>query len=215
MSHRGFTLVEVMIALSILAGGLVVLLRVSAANVANSRRAKMMGIAVNLARGKMYDLEEELLDKGFDQNDQTPGNTFDEEGWPKIRWDAKIEKIELPNLNALSAAEKGLAEDKDDGEKDGTSGTSNQGLGGMLGMAGLGSAGQEGATDLGAGLIGSIFPMISNVLEESIRKVTLKVSWTIAGHEQSFTSNCYFTDPSAIQRVVSGVPAQTPDSQPK
>ena len=46
----------------------------------------MMGIATDLARGKMYDIEEKLLKDGFTDTDQsqTDDKPFDDEGWPNI-----------------------------------------------------------------------------------------------------------------------------------
>src|SRR5690606_21611047 len=52
-SSAGFTLVEVMIALSILFAALVVLLRGAAMNIAATQRAHMLTAATELARSKM------------------------------------------------------------------------------------------------------------------------------------------------------------------
>ena len=60
----GFTLVEVMLALGILFAGLVVLISRTGANIRLSQEAHALDVATELARGKMFDLEEELLDEG-------------------------------------------------------------------------------------------------------------------------------------------------------
>ena len=67
---RGFTLLEVMIALALLGLGLTVLIKGAAGNIFNSQQAHMMGVATDLARGKMYDLEEKLLKDGFSDTEQ-------------------------------------------------------------------------------------------------------------------------------------------------
>ncbi len=57
MKRRGFTLLEVMIALALLGFALVVLMRSTASNISSAEAAHMMGIATDLARGKMYEIE--------------------------------------------------------------------------------------------------------------------------------------------------------------
>ncbi|MEM6734211.1 MAG: prepilin-type N-terminal cleavage/methylation domain-containing protein, partial [Myxococcota bacterium] len=62
---RGFTLLEVMIALLILAVSLAVLLQAQAGSLANSSRARDMTVATLLARSKMIDIEQVVFDEGF------------------------------------------------------------------------------------------------------------------------------------------------------
>lgn len=192
-AQRGFTLLEVMIALAILAGGLMILLSASSMNVERTKRAQWLAVATDLARGKMYDLEEELLKDGFQELDKTESGEFDDEGWPQIEWEAKVEKIELPSLGAL---QEGQAE----GEEGAEGGAGGGLLGGFLGTAG----GADPSTNAGAGLIASQFQLVADVLEKSIRKVTLTVKWTVNGDEQELVVNCYFTDPKAVNQTFGG-----------
>ena len=190
---RGFTLLEVMIALAILAGGLVILLSAAAANVARTKRAQWLAVATDLARAKMYDLEELLLHDGFQQLDQTLDGEFDDEGWPQISWKAEIEKIELPSLPSLQEGQ--------DGEGDPESGEAPGGmLGGFLGTAG----GADPASSGGAGLIASQFQLVASVLEDSIRKVTLTLEWKVGGDDRELVVNCYFTDPKVVNQQFGG-----------
>ena len=57
MKQRGFTLLEVLIALAILGAALVVLLRLSTSDVRASYHARMLTIATGLAQAKMEDVE--------------------------------------------------------------------------------------------------------------------------------------------------------------
>lgn len=198
-SQAGFTLVEVMISLSILALGLVMLLRGAATNMGSTQQAQMLTAATELARGKMYDLEEELLQEGFQELDQEVDGDFEEEGWPTITWEAQIVKIELPNLTAMQ----NLGADGEEGAE-GEDAASASPLGGMLGMAG-GLGGEDGGA--GAGFIQSQFEIFRNVLEESIRKVTLTVRWPAGGEVDELVVDCYFTDPAAVGRVIGGAGA--------
>lgn len=177
----GFTLIEVMIALAIMAGMLTLLLRGAAGNVASTDRARMMTAATELARNKMYDIEEELLHNGFQPDVQEDEGDFEEEGWPQIKWKTEIAKIELPNAEALSGFD---GEDGEEGEDSSGGGT------GGLGGGGLGGA-----------IIGSQFEMVKNMMEEALRRVRVTISYKVAGYEEEFTVDCYFTDPAAIGRV--------------
>tara|TARA_R110002096_G_scaffold44526_13_gene120451 strand:- start:19553 stop:20290 length:738 start_codon:yes stop_codon:yes gene_type:complete len=186
----GFTLVEVMFALAMLAGSLILLLQGAAANIASSQRSQMLSAATELARGKMYDIEELLLEEGFQNLNQTKEGDFDEEGWPQISWEAEITKIKLPNLGAMQSLG---AEGEEGVEGEGSGGGM---LGGMLG----GFGGDDGGA--GAGLIGSQFETFTAILEESIRKVHLTIRYKVAGYDEEFTVDCYFTEPHAVNRVI-------------
>lgn len=202
---RGFTLVEVMLALAILFGGLVVLIRSTAGNIRTAQHAHLIGVSANLVRGKMYELEAELLKEGFQELDQELDGDFDEEGWPNIEWEALIEKVELPSSGALDALASGEGEEgaAEEGAGGGLLGT----LGGMGGLAG-GGVGGEGGTDARSASEGSFiasqFEMLSQILEASIRKVTIKVTFKVAGQDWSYDTIAYFTEPAAIQNVVMG-----------
>lgn len=206
----GFTLIEVMIALAILAIGLVALMRSTATNISMAQRAQMLTAATNLARGKMYDLEERLLTDGYQELDIVEEGNFTEEGWPAITWKAEIVKIELPDMATLQ----NLGGAQGQGEAGAGAGdagpavpegadpaAAGEGGGGMLEMFGLGGDASEGGA--GAGMMGTYYSLVSDVLKEAIRKVTLTVSYPIAGGEiESFVVTCYFTDPAAVSRKV-------------
>ena len=187
----GFTLLEVMIALSLLFAALVILIRASTANVRAAQHVKMVTIATELARGKMLDVEEELLHDGFQDMVETMDGDFGDEGYGHITWDATIEKVELPNVNQMQDEAKDGQKDKD-GDKD----TSGSGFSAVEGL--LGGPGMDAASTAGATMIMSQFEMIKQVLESAIRKVTLTVRWKEAGKEESFQVVCYFTDPKAV-----------------
>ncbi|MBP9086511.1 MAG: prepilin-type N-terminal cleavage/methylation domain-containing protein [Kofleriaceae bacterium] len=107
---RGFTLVEVMIALALLGMTLVVVSKSTANNLLNAQNAHMTGVTTDLARGKMYDTEERLLKDGFSDSDQSANGDFSDEGWPNVKWDAKVEQVELPPLQQLQQMAKGQAQ---------------------------------------------------------------------------------------------------------
>src|SRR5690606_29682465 len=158
-----------MIALAILALGLVSLLVFTANTVFEAARVAGEHVAVELARGKMYDLEEEVLAEGFQELDLSLDGDFREEGHEAYRWTAKIEKVELPDLGALQ----GFGVDGTAEGGDGTAaGATASPLGGLLGSAGLGGTGTDPAASASDAMISSQFELIRGVLEEAIRKIT-------------------------------------------
>ena len=101
---RGFTLLEVMIALSLLGFGLVVLIKSTAGTVFAAREAQMMGVVTDLSRATMYDIEEILLKDGFTDSEQSEENeSFDDEGYPDIKYSYVVEEVELPTFEEIQA----------------------------------------------------------------------------------------------------------------
>ena len=91
----------------------------------------MMGVATDLARGKMYDIEEKLLKDGFTDTDQSQDDCkpFDDEGWPTITYAYKVE--------AGRAAELGRAPGAGEGPRAQQMGSgSRRRLGARLGLGG-------------------------------------------------------------------------------
>lgn len=72
-ARRGFTLLEVMIGLAILGFALTVLIRSASVSMGGARHAQLVGVATDLARGKMNDIEELLQKDGFTETDQSEG----------------------------------------------------------------------------------------------------------------------------------------------
>ena len=107
-THRGFTLLEVMIALALLGFALVVLIKSAAGDIFNAQQARMMGVVTDLARGKVYDIEEKLLHDGFSDTEQhEEDQPFTDEGWPSVRYSYKVEVVELPSFDDLQKIAQG------------------------------------------------------------------------------------------------------------
>ena len=150
---RGFTLLEVMIALAILGTGLAALLQAQAGAIDAGARARDNTIAALLARGKMIDLEQKLFDEGFTSGEQEESGDFTEEGYPAIRWTATIDEVEL-DLSMLTGMCEGLEGDGDGG-----------GSGGASACSGL------------LGGIGAPFEALTSSIASSLRVVELVVRW--------------------------------------
>jgi prepilin-type N-terminal cleavage/methylation domain-containing protein len=137
--QAGFTLLECMIALLLVATSLVIVIEAQSWAVDVSARTGRMNIATMLARDLMTDLELRMEAEGFgeieikergDFNDDHFANAFDE-----YRWEYEVEKVdldELPNLGMLL----GLAEDgtEEAGQSMGVATGQGAGPGGELAM---------------------------------------------------------------------------------
>jgi general secretion pathway protein I len=195
--QRGFTLVEVMIALAILFGALVMMLSRVTADTQATNRAKLLTAATSLARGKMLDIEEELTFKGFQDTEESMEGDFSDEGFPRYSWKATIEKIELPPLQQLQQGQQAA---KNSTNADGTPAA---GAGGPLSdLMGGGSATQAA----GAGALAGSFDIVSKILEGAIRKVTLTVTWKAGKRDETLVVTCYFTDPKAVDQKTATIP---------
>ena len=224
---RGFTILEVMIGLALLGLALTVLIKSAANSIFNSEQAHMMGITTDLARGKMYDLEEKLIKDGFTDSDQSQcDQSFDTEGWPTIKWCAKVEEVEMPDFDQLQAmakgqAAKGMGSGAGSGSGLGSGlgsgglgpdgaigGFQNSALGGMMSMFGGGSKGADIGGAQGASLIQSQYAMFQQILKVSIRKVTLTVTYKVLGSDRELKVVAFFTDAGAMDKVINGLGAQ-------
>jgi prepilin-type N-terminal cleavage/methylation domain-containing protein len=220
---RGFTLLEVMIGLALLGLGLAVLVKSTAGNIQSARQAHMMGVVTDLSRAKMYEIEEKLMKDGFTDTEQHEDDEpFDDEGWPSIHYSYKIEPVELPSLAQLqdlgkaSAAGSGSGAGSD-GESPANS-FANSALGGAMssifGGGGTGSASPDVGAAAGASFVEGQYTMFQQILKESIRKVSLTVTWQVMGRDFDLKTVTFFTDPAAMDKVISGMGAQDLDDAP-
>jgi general secretion pathway protein I len=207
---RGFTMMEVMIGLALLGLALTVLIKSAANNIFNAEQAHMLGVATDLARGKMYDIEEILLKDGLTDTDQsqTSAKCFDEEGWPSICYTYKVEEPRMPSFDELEqlsqAQAKGATEEAiAAGEVPG--GFQNSALGSMLGMSGMMGGARDITAAQGGALIQGQYSMFQEILKVSVRKVTLDVTWKVLGRDRELKVVAFFTDPAAMDKTIIGL----------
>ena len=184
-SSSGFTLLEIMVAVAILSATLVVLLEIVTNNVRATNHAKLQTAATFLARNKMSDIEDQILYDGFSSDTETAHGTFKDDGYPQYRWESLIERIELPT--DLAQKTKDQANDSSKEAKDP-----------MAVMSGF----------LG-GMMGAFIEPIRIGLEESVRKVTVRVLWDESGRpDQTLEVVQYLTDPSRLESSMNLAPPQ-------
>jgi len=177
----GFTLLEIMIAVAILAATTVVLLRIVTNNIRATNHAKLTTAATFLARTKISDVEDDVLYNGFSTDTETDKGTFKDEGpgYERFRWETMIERIELPTdltTKAQDTATKSSKEAKNPMEL----------MSGFLG-----------------GMMSAFIEPIRIGLQESVRKVTVRVIWDEHGRpDQTIEVVEYLTDPSQLEKTM-------------
>ncbi|HEX3482125.1 MAG TPA: prepilin-type N-terminal cleavage/methylation domain-containing protein [Kofleriaceae bacterium] len=221
-ARRGFTLLEVMFGLALLGLGLTVLIKSAAGDIFNAQQAHMIGVVTDLARGKMYDIEEKLLHDGFSDTEQHEDDqSFSDEGWPQIHYSYKVELVELPGFEQLQAIIAGTGSGSGRGSAGSGSGDEASGgfensmLGGMMaqfGGLGGGAAAGKGSADvnssIGGAFIQSQYTMFQQILKVTIRKVTLTVNYQVMGSDRDLKVVQFLTDAAAMDKVLNGLGSQ-------
>jgi general secretion pathway protein I len=204
---QGFTLLEVLVAISILGLALSVILSSQVGIFSSAQRSQNLSVAVGLARCRMNETELVLLRDGYpltDQNDS--GECCEEEDDRAFRCEWKIERVELPQATELGGADGGadpgglgllgtLASFPQSGGALGGDG----GLGGLASLLGGSGSGAEGAMGgamaMAPMVMGLVYPDLKPMLEASIRKVTVTVIWKEGINERDLSVTQYVTNP--------------------
>lgn len=219
-TRRGFTLLEVMVAVAILGLGLTVILSAQAGLFAASTHIRNESQAINLARCKMGEIEEELLRTGYpeiDQKDDGPCCDDEQTGSMSCSW--KIERVELPESSELSESNpagdnaslnldtpssgsgmpKGtgafgalLSAGQNDAGILAAAGGADGGVQALSSMMGEASGGVSGLAPL---VMSIVYPSLKPMLEASIRKITLVVNWKEGSKQRDLTIVQYVTNP--------------------
>lgn len=160
MRARGFTLIEVMVALVILALSLTVLLQGNVASMAAVERIDGMTNATLLGRLKMQEIERELLKKGFKTDTEETEGDFEEFSHPDIQWKARVDpvKVQLEKLTEMATAFGGDAG----------------------GAADAKDKLPQGAQNFGDNPLAMLQPMLTPIaqgISQNLRMVQLEISW--------------------------------------
>jgi prepilin-type N-terminal cleavage/methylation domain-containing protein len=172
VNRRGFSLLEVMVALAILVTSMVILMETQSAAVEMTREAEELVTGTHLAQEKLAEARLSLEEEGFTDQDKCEEGDFSEfgdetmdiefgEGLKKYRWAWCVSEIDL----ALGGDIAGMAES-----------LTGSGLGGGTGASVDGASGSmPGGMDLGA--FGISNEMITETLGKYIREVRVHVWW--------------------------------------
>lgn len=163
---RGFTILEVLIAVAILAIATTALLGTQSRSVVQNDHGRQLSTAALLAHDQMIHLQNRMKKDGFKSDRETERGTFDGREYRDFRWEAIIDPIDM-RPEDLSSQLQGqlLGTTEDEGSLSGSNAINAQ-LPTMLGM---------------------ITMMIQNITDQRIRRVTLAVHWEDLKGEHTFT----------------------------
>ena len=187
LARSGFTLLEVMVALAVLAGALMAVADLSGTALRNFGYARDLSVATLLARGKMAEIEEKYEDSGFTDFDETESGTFADQGQPEIRW-----KLDLKRPGGSMTPQQIL------GAFLGASGDdvgTQELLGNLLG--GSAAGGGKGGPTSGApgGVLGGVLQTqitaFAEELKKGVRLAVLRISWKDGKTEHAFDVSTY------------------------
>jgi general secretion pathway protein I len=201
LAERAFSLLEVMVALAIFGMMITGILAAQATTAASNKKAANMGLAVNLARCKMTELEEKMLKFGYPEADDlnTGAACCEGEESSEFSCDTKVERVTLPEppTKTMDPFADGGASPM------GSILGANSAIGSSTldfdaGLAGLGTQlqTQTGGT---AGLLnmalGFVYPTMKPMMEASIRRVTVVVHWKEGPKDQELQIVQFVTNP--------------------
>lgn len=180
--RRGFTLLEVMVSMSILALALVAVAGTNANSFNASNYARHVTVATLLARSKMLDVEMELQDDGFSESDKEDDGDFSEEGYPKMRWKVAIRRVEVDIGQLLGGF---LGGDVDGEDLPNQMQSFLSAMNGEAPDAALNEqvGGSELSQLLGGGQLELVFKQVGETLSDSIREITLVIEWGTEGKD--------------------------------
>jgi len=195
---RGFSLLEVMIAMAILAGALTWMVVGVSRNIKAENHAKLMTAANFLAREKMIDVEDDLYEKGFGEFEKEQSGQFDDKGFSRFAWKAIVDKVELPSAEQLQTVLSNAQQARQTLQGGGPAG-SDQNQAGASAQTGTSSSNPLSA---GASAMSSQFGIIKDVLEQAIRRVTIQITWNEGRGEQKVELVAYYTDVRRVDQAI-------------
>ncbi len=174
---RAFTLLEVMVSVLILSISMSSLFSAQTASIGATQYIKHITVAAQLGRCKMSELELEILREGFEMaefEDWTDGpccELRDEEVRLRgedpfeCRW--RFETVQLPSMSDTQTA---------------------------VGEAAMSGDQEAAAGAMGMGLLGPLLPIVQNLLEQAIRRVSVQVYWQDGTVERQVELVMYMTN---------------------
>jgi len=184
----GFTLLEVLIALAVLAGSLMAISDLAGNAIRNYGYARDLSVATLLAREKMAELEERFEDSGFRDFDESLDGDFADQGRPEFRWRAEVKKPDT-KLSADQLLAVFLGASPDDVN-------TQELLSKLLGGGQAPGTGQTGQAAAGiGGAMGGVFQAqltaFGEEIKRSIREIRLTVGWKSGKREEGLDVSTY------------------------
>ncbi len=210
-NQSGATLLEVMVALAILATAYVALMETQSGSIRLSTYGKQISIASFLAQSKLEEIEEKLLREGFPNMDEEEEDDFEELGYPGFKWRLVIRKVELPLGEAFEHMLTSMF--SDDESKDSDAPRKNPGgmpnrlndiRNQMQNPLGPGRSAQSGL--INPAMFEGQLEMLSGTLEEALRELNLTVTWTGAREDEQLVITTHLVNIPSAQTGAGTVP---------
>ncbi len=177
---HGLTLLEVMVAMAILAVSMTSLMSSQMASIRATRYAQQVTTIAFLAEFQLIEVEYVMRKEGgWILQDKVYENTFAAQGWPDIRYKCIVDFLEIPDYSKLRAA-------KDETDK------SQQGESSVY----YKNAGDKAFTALAV-----VWPMIKQAIERSIRKVKCTVFWKDGSIQNEYSIFTFWADPEQLKTL--------------
>jgi prepilin-type N-terminal cleavage/methylation domain-containing protein len=174
----GFTLLEVLIAVAILAVSLSSLMGSQINSMAATRYARDISAIALLAEYQLVEIEFQHRKEGFVNSDVELEGDFSDHGYDDVEWVCTIHFIELPEYNEMLEAKEGVDDASGEGD-DNVMDTGDQAFAGL----------------------GAVWSIVKHAIEASIRKVDCTVTWQQGNIEQEFMLQTFWTDPAGLQQL--------------
>ena len=163
---RGLTLLEVMVAMAILALSMTSLMASQMASIRATRYAQHVTAIAFLAEYQLIEVEYVMRKEGgWVLEDKIYEGNFAQQGWGEIRYKCVVDFLEIPDYSKLRAA-------KDDSDR---------------AKQGESSVYYKSAGDKAFGALAMVWPMIKQAIERSIRKVKCTVFWRDGSLQNEYT----------------------------
>jgi len=167
-NQTGFTLLEVMIAITLMLIAWTAIFGTQSASQTIAWKSSQLNAVAMLARSKMSEIETDIEGKSFSEVKKEESATFPEP-WTDYSWKKEIKDVEFPQISLQGG-----------------------GAGGAEGAAGETSE-AEGSTQKNAALE-RMTKLITKFLSQSIREVRLTINWKQGATERKFTLTTLWVD---------------------
>ncbi len=169
----GFTLLETLIALAIMMVAFASILMTQSSAINSSMKSKQTNTVAMLASRKMAEIEIELEGKSFQEiKEETSPEAFPEP-FQDYSWKRVIKEVEFPNIANLANAGAGGSDESSSGAE---------------------AEEAQRSASAASGEVERITRLVTKFLSDSIREVTLTISWKKGKGEQSTDISMYWVD---------------------
>ncbi len=174
-----FSLLEVMVAIAILAMGVTVLLQVQSRSVEMAIEAREMTVATMLARAKLLDCQADLAKKGFSVGDYDEEGNFGDDGFADFSWECHAYKPDIPVADAGDVQEAFSATGNEE----------------------TGQAAEQQGADLGMQFLAPVVSQLSSIMGDSIRELVVIVRWGEGPAMDELRVATHVIDKTAVNQV--------------